>query len=946
MKFFDHHPNFFRALISVLAGLFLVIAAINFYRYAGSTTDENWFRDAASRLCFTQGFAAHFDKGIKNLRKGVSPPDSILPGDLLLSIRAGDDLYTFEQVRKAGPADINRFLEENSDDSVISLNILRPALDAGLAYTVSKKALPDSFLCQIPPAVHVFDVFEGGASDRAGMKQGDLIVTINGKGFRNAHQADLILQQAQIGKVIDYEILRGNRKITLHLTLARFGIKLPTLIMLFSGLLFLGVGWFIAFRQPREPALRLLGLALISISFWQLVSYSRDSENDLLVQIRMLLFLASINFSVPLFFHTTFYFPRKLHEIVARKWLIVAFYGIAAFAELVALGVFQYYIPAPLVIFVAIILSCLLFLAVRFYYRKHVPPEYKKIIQPVRYTIAIVTISVIGYFLLLPKFGNAIQRGYAGLALMAIPLMYLYTIGRYRLFNMNLHVRRNIQYTIVSFAWSILVIAGLLYAIGKFSQWQLELPAVRFVGTAIEVLQTPSVQYQEELQKVFLMLVAIGLAYLAYRVGRFGKRLIDERYYQHRYDYRKAANVLADVMSTRLGMGDLAHGIVHKLANLMKLKRVSILFFRREETCCCQEAFGIPQPDWEEVCLIAEKDLPAAVQQLRGEPRFSIDSLPDRLQETMQKHKFRHIVPIRHKSKLVAILLIGEKLSEAPFHEEDLSFLSAVAKQASVAIENSFLYEELAVQERLQHELDIARKIQIASLPQTTPNFENIEIAGISIPATEVGGDYFDYLDGEQKGMMVIVGDVSGKGTSAALYLSKVQGILRSLYAFTASPRELFIRTNQLVYRDFKKKSFFTVLGAQFDVRGHELTLARAGHLPLYHFCAAEQKVHLLTPSGIGIGLEDVEVFSSNLEEKTLAFSPGDVFLFVTDGITEAQNEQAEEFGETQIADLLVNVHAESAAAIRDQLINAVANFSGDAEQHDDQTVVVVKVVG
>jgi serine phosphatase RsbU (regulator of sigma subunit) len=268
------------------------------------------------------------------------------------------------------------------------------------------------------------------------------------------------------------------------------------------------------------------------------------------------------------------------------------------------------------------------------------------------------------------------------------------------------------------------------------------------------------------------------------------------------------------------------------------------------------------------------------------------------------------------------------------------------------------LYEELAEQERLKHELAIARRIQLASLPQVTPRIEGLEIAGVSIPAMEVGGDYFDYLNGTPSiaalsnsklardsadQITIIVGDVSGKGTSAALYMSKIQGILRSLHDFGLSPRELFVRANHLLRQAMERTSFVTSIGARFEPHARRMHLARAGHLPLFYYSAQHGQVEKITPKGLGMGLDDEKLFAAELEEKNLSYDCGDVFLFVTDGITEAQNGNGSEFGEESVSEILSLHSAASAEIIRDHIIAAVKSFAQNAQQHDDLTVVVVK---
>ncbi|NIR49445.1 PP2C family protein-serine/threonine phosphatase [candidate division KSB1 bacterium] len=368
------------------------------------------------------------------------------------------------------------------------------------------------------------------------------------------------------------------------------------------------------------------------------------------------------------------------------------------------------------------------------------------------------------------------------------------------------------------------------------------------------------------------------------------------------------------------------------------------MFFKDQEVCCCQDAYGFSGSEWDELCLASGNKLIREIKKFRSESRFSIDYLPYEIKEDFVKNGFRHIIPIRFKDKLVGTFMIGEKRSETPFHLEDLTFLAAVARQASIAIENAFLHEELTEQERMKHELNIARRIQMASLPQRTPKIEGLEISGVSVPALEVGGDYFDYLNGVAPGVTVIVGDVSGKGTSAALYMSKVQGIIRSLHAFNLSPRELFIRVNQLLYQDLERKSFITAIGAFIDTKKQNLILARAGHLPLFYYSAKNKQVEMITPKGLGLGLDSADVFAAELEEQSIEYVSGDVFLFVTDGVTEAKTRGGGEFGEDKLTKVLESSFSCTADEIRDRVLSEVRGFVADSLPHDDQTVVVVKV--
>jgi sigma-B regulation protein RsbU (phosphoserine phosphatase) len=233
----------------------------------------------------------------------------------------------------------------------------------------------------------------------------------------------------------------------------------------------------------------------------------------------------------------------------------------------------------------------------------------------------------------------------------------------------------------------------------------------------------------------------------------------------------------------------------------------------------------------------------------------------------------------------------------------------------------------------------------MSSLPSATPHIQGMEIAGTSLPAMEVGGDFFDYLEGTDGDLMIVVGDVSGKGTSAALYMSKVQGILRALHVFTPQPHDLFLRANRLLCTDLQKSSFVTALGALFHVRARRMTFVRAGHLPLYHYRAGRETVERVVPRGLGLGLNDAGIFARELEDHTRDYSSGDVFVFATDGVTEARNAAGEEYGEDRLTAAVARENTATAEGLRDLILEDVRVFTTGADQHDDQTLVIVRIL-
>lgn len=926
MNLFDNKPHMFRLAFGILLLYLLGIGLYNFFRYTSTPTDENLFRNPRTALYFTESMS-------------ISGPAPSVDNSTTLSLQVGDMLYMVNKRNVRDLEDLRGELSHIHNDSILHLTLVRLSKNESFTTEVRKSSFPLEFFRELQPTALVVDVTRDGASDRAGMRVGDIIMRINGQSFKDANNADLVLRRAQIGKSIEYEVLRNNEAITLHVTLASFGIQIYFLSLFLAGIMFMAMGTFVGMNRPQHIASRLMGLFFVLAGFALVVGpIQRDAQQDWFVLIRNVSFVLGIFLAFATSHHLHHYFPTNRPELISRPWLRRSGYILALVA---AVAVFVFHGG---VFFLGLSSLIAYSVGAPLFYRKQCPPEYRKLARPTRWA-GIITGIVAGFFAFLVFLSGGVRiqlLAFIGIVLLLIPLSYLYTIARYRLLDMNLRIRRNIQYSFVSVAWTVLSFIVLLWTLTLLLRADFGLPDIRLTGASIEVIDSPMpVQERAIWEKGVAVMLALVLTFSLRGAGRAGQKFIAKKFYRSQYDYRRAASELATVMATTLSMNELARGIVEKLTDLMQLKRVGVMFFR-EKVACCQEADGFDGSSWTSFCLSVEKDIVQTLQQFKSE--VSVDYLPPDMKAGFRHNEIQYIIPIRSKERLIGALLIGEKRSESTFQAEDLEFLAAVAKQASVAIENAFLYEELAEQERMKHELAIARRIQLESLPQTTPQVDGLDIAGVSVPAMEVGGDYFDYLNGDVSKLTVIVGDVSGKGTSAALYMSKVQGILRSLHGFGLSPRDFFVRANALLCNDMEKRSFVTAMGGFFDPKGKRLVLARAGHLPLFHYRARSATVDQVIPKGLGLGLNSEGVFASELEERTIQYEQGDVFLFVTDGITEAQQRNGNQFGEERLIDTLRSSSALSVMEIRDRILSDVKTFAGDAVQHDDQTVVVVKV--
>lgn len=259
------------------------------------------------------------------------------------------------------------------------------------------------------------------------------------------------------------------------------------------------------------------------------------------------------------------------------------------------------------------------------------------------------------------------------------------------------------------------------------------------------------------------------------------------------------------------------------------------------------------------------------------------------------------------------------------------------------------LLQQADEKKRLEEELRIAREIQMSLLPHETLAVPGVSMTAICVPAREVGGDYFDFLPLDDGQLGLLIADVSGKGTSAAFYMAELKGLMLSLSQIHRSPRELLIHANRIISHHLDSRSFITMIYAVLDVEARTLTYARAGHTPLIvrmPQAGRRPKVQVLAPDGmvLGVRVDGGELFARLLEEETLALEPGALVLFFTDGLSEAMNAESECFGEARLAGLL-HQHGDLAPeALRERILSEIQAFVGNTPQHDDMTMILVKV--
>jgi phosphoserine phosphatase RsbU/P len=278
--------------------------------------------------------------------------------------------------------------------------------------------------------------------------------------------------------------------------------------------------------------------------------------------------------------------------------------------------------------------------------------------------------------------------------------------------------------------------------------------------------------------------------------------------------------------------------------------------------------------------------------------------------------------------------------------EDQLGELAGSFNSMTASIED--LLRQAAEKKRLEEELRIAHEIQMSLLPQGALVMEGLSVSALCVPAREVGGDYYDFLPLDDHRVGVLIADVSGKGTSAALYMAELKGLVLSLSEIHTSPRDMLIAANRIIAQHLDARSFITMTYAVVDMRARTMTYARAGHTPLIYVpgCSGPRTAQILVPDGmvLGLKLDHGEMFERLLHEETIALGAGDLCLFFTDGISEAMNANDDLFGETRLGQF-VERHAHlSSEELRERMLREIAAFVGDAPQHDDMTMILLRV--
>ena len=306
------------------------------------------------------------------------------------------------------------------------------------------------------------------------------------------------------------------------------------------------------------------------------------------------------------------------------------------------------------------------------------------------------------------------------------------------------------------------------------------------------------------------------------------------------------------------------------------------------------------------------------------------------------------LLPISARDHLLGFVSLSEKRSEAPYSSSDLRLLKSVSVQTGLALENARLTAtiayEVAAREKLGRELEIAREVQQRLFPQSLPQIAGLAYSGACRPALGVGGDYYDFLALPAGRLGIALGDVSGKGIAAALMMASLQASLRA-EAMRASDdlAGMIGAVNRLVFDASTSNRYATFFYAQYDPSERMLSYVNAGHNPpmLFRGNGSVRQILRLEIGGTVVGLMEQFPF----QQGTLSLEAGDLLVLYTDGVSEAMDPADEEWGEERMMEAIERCHSRSAAEMIEYVMAAADAFVSGAPQHDDMTLVVIRMV-
>ena len=504
------------------------------------------------------------------------------------------------------------------------------------------------------------------------------------------------------------------------------------------------------------------------------------------------------------------------------------------------------------------------------------------------------------------------------------PASIAYAIIRHNLFDADVIIRRTVGYfgvTVVIVGVYVLVSLGLNLFLGAHGLTQ---------------------------SQAFPILFTLGVILIFNPVRNRFQNIVDRLFFRKEYDYGAIVDKAGRAISSLLDLNEILKGLTRIFVEDLFVSTSSIMLLNKLKTeYTVHSAEGEKQTEVEGKLFLRDGPLITLVEKNKKEiTKFDLLEDPKYrgVSETclldFATVQASLIVPLVFQDQVIGLMTFGDKKSGKVFSRQDLDLLKALANQGAVAIENALLFQENLEKQRMEEELSIARALQMSMLPTSCPTLEGFQIAALSTPAKEVGGDFFDFFLMDEETVGLIIGDVTGKSVSGALVMSASRSVFRMLSEEHLPVGDIMVRANKRIKKDIKTGMFVALLYALIDSRNNNLHFCSAGQTQPVKYSSIRQEAVLLDTLGdkfpLGILAE------ADYQETTINLEKGDRVIFYTDGIVEAMNPNKELFGFDRLLDLIKEFGALQAEGLLSKIISQVDAFCAGAPPNDDLTVIVV----
>lgn len=777
---------------------------------------------------------------------------------------------------------------------------------------------------------YFYKVDKGGVSDQAGIKVGDVLVAINGEKIISPLQDQYILNKLKANEIAEYTVLRNDQEIKTNVKVRKY-FHLLFYIFSLLGFIFLVIGFLVGYSTPKEKT----SLLFYSLGMSCSLGFMIYGGAQLYFQTTSFLFYNCFFFSLlflPIFVHFFASYPIE-YKSKFRKLLLILNY-LFIFGLQIALN-FNYiydviHLPVVFYQFIQYINLVYIIAALLFFIKSFVKikdPILKKSLKIILYGFIIGGFGFIYYFVLL-SFIYTTDNPYntlfriPAIAVLAIPLSLGYSIFKYRILETEFIIKKSLVFGIVT---------G--FIVGFY------LLIVFLIDSFVSV-------YFNTNKQILTITVVIIITFTFDIVNRKAKDYIDKKLYRERYNYRQSLLQFTTEIQYLPNIKQIIEIFARIVKNSMGVKRMDIVikdlayFKLLQETNYSQDRQFIDEDDNLSTTYLKLFTKDKKSKLLISSQLLNLN-LTDADRRIIAESGIALCVPLIYDDDLIGALNFGPKDSGKAYSDEDIDLLETLSSHCSVAFENSRLLREEIEKKKLDEELSIAKKIQAGLLPKLNKKIEGLDISGISIPAKEIGGDFYDCIEMGDERYLIVIGDVSGKGIPAALYMAKIQAMIQYASGIYNTPKEILKEVNNLIYDSIDRKSFVTIELAIFDIKNKKVKICRAGHNP--SISIKKDEVNFIANTGIGIGLDKEKIFNETLTESELSFHANETFIFYTDGLTEAFNERKELYSQERLFKILKEIKEKSTKEITQNCIDDIALFRGNAEQNDDITLLVVK---